>query len=92
VFVGDHHPRLVPTPVDDTTEEGFGRLLVAPRLHQDVEHDPVLVDRPPEPVLAPVDLQLHLITVPFVARSGTAPAQPIGEDLPELRHQRRMVS
>jgi hypothetical protein len=38
--------------------------------------------RPPQPVLAPVDLQLHLIGVPLVPRSGAA-AAAIGKRLPE---------
>ena len=35
-FVRDHHPWLVPTPVDDTPQEGLGRFLVASRLDEGI--------------------------------------------------------
>ncbi len=49
-------------------------LLITPRLHHDVQHNAVLIDRPPEPVAFTVDLQQHLVEVPFVARSSSSPA------------------
>ena len=57
-LIGNHHPRLVPVPVHYASKESLGGFLVAPRLDQDVEHDPVLIDRPPQPVLASVALEL----------------------------------
>jgi hypothetical protein len=68
----------------ETAQEGFRCLLVAPRLDEEVEDDPLLVHRPPEPVLLPLALQLHLVAVPRVAWSGTAPPHPVGEGLPDL--------
>jgi hypothetical protein len=38
-------------------EEAFGRSRVPPALHQDVEHDPVLIHRAPEVVQHTVDTQ-----------------------------------
>src|SRR3954462_5946025 len=51
---------------------------------QDVEHDPILVDGPPEPMLLAADHQAHLIQVPFVARTGQPAADLVGEPLAEL--------
>ena len=82
--VRNHHPRCVPAPVDHTTEKGLRGLLVASRLDEDVEYHPLLVHRSPQPVLPPVDPQLHFIDMPLVPRSGTALAHPISERLPEL--------
>jgi hypothetical protein len=73
--VGDHHPWLVAVAVDDATQEGLGRLLVAPLLHEDVQYDPFLVHCPPQPVLPTVDLQLHLVenaTCPQLVLTGDA--------------------
>jgi hypothetical protein len=82
--VRDHHPGLIPTPVEHTSQEPLGRLLVLAWLDQDVEHLPVLVDGPPQLVPVPVDLQLHLVQVPFVPQSRPASLHPVGEALPEL--------
>jgi hypothetical protein len=47
-------------------------------------HVAVLVHRAPEVVGLAVDLDEYLVEVPFVARSGPAPRQPVGECLAEL--------
>jgi hypothetical protein len=47
-------------------EQALGGLFVPPALDQDVEHDPILVDRPPEPVLLAADHQAHFVEVPYV--------------------------
>src|SRR4051794_27452897 len=73
-------------------EQALGGLLVPPALDQDVEHDPILVDRPPEPVLLAGDHQAHLIQVPFVARAGQPAPDLVGEALPELAGHWRTVS
>src|SRR3954451_22144483 len=49
-------------------EEALGGPLVPPALDEDVEHDPILIDSPPEPVLRSPDRQAHFVQVPFVAR------------------------
>ena len=58
--------------------EPLGRLCVAARLHQYVQHVAVLVDRAPQVVLLAVDLHEHFIEVPAVAGAGPAAAQPAG--------------
>ncbi len=72
-LIGDHDAWFITDAVNNLPKEAFGRLLIAPRLYQDVEHNAVLIDRPPEPVAFTVDLQQHLVEMPFVARSCSSP-------------------
>jgi hypothetical protein len=51
----------LPLPPQQLAQEALGRVLVAPALHQHVEHEAVLVDRPPQPVLLAGDGDHHLI-------------------------------
>ena len=46
--------------------QALGGPLVPPALDQNVEHDPILVDRPSEPVLLAGDPHLDLVEVPYV--------------------------
>ena len=46
-FIGDHHARLIADTVNNLAQEAFGRVLITPRLHQNVEHDAILIDRAP---------------------------------------------
>ena len=58
-------------------EEAFGRTPVPPRLHEDVDHVAVLVDGPPEILLAPVDVHEQFVQVPRVAQASlSAPQDP----------------
>jgi hypothetical protein len=57
--VGDDALRLLLQSGQQALEEALGRGR--PPLHQDVEHDPVLVYRAPEVVQHTVDPQVHLI-------------------------------
>jgi hypothetical protein len=56
-LVGDNHPRHVPQALEQLTEKPLGRHRVTTRLHQDVEHVAVLVDRAPQVMGDAVDLQ-----------------------------------
>jgi hypothetical protein len=47
-LIRDDHPWHVLAPLEELVEELIGRLLIAPPLHQDVEHHAVLIDRPPQ--------------------------------------------
>src|SRR5215212_4724644 len=50
-------------------EQAFGGPLVPPLLDENVEHDPILVDGPPEPVLRAPDHQADLArTRPAIRR------------------------
>jgi hypothetical protein len=61
-------------------------MLVAPALHQDVQHDPVLIHCPPEPVLLTRDLHSNLVEVPRVSGTGQPAADLIGDALAKLQH------
>jgi hypothetical protein len=65
-FVRDHHAWLVIAASQNLAQKAFGNCLVPPLLHQDVEHDALLVDRSPEPVPLAPNLQQYLIQVPLV--------------------------
>ena len=45
--IGDEASRLVSQPMQQALEEALGGCAVSSILHQDVEHDPVLVHRAP---------------------------------------------
>src|SRR3954469_13252552 len=66
-------------------EEAFGRRRIPPILDQDVEHHPVLVHSAPEIVQDAVDLQVHLIEGPDVARLGPSSAELPGKVSAELQ-------
>ena len=69
--------------VDDGPKNFFCGHRVSARLDQNVEHVAVLVDRAPQLPLCAVDLDEHLIQVPFVARPPTTTAQLVRVVLPE---------
>src|SRR3954471_18120640 len=60
-------------------EQAFGGPLVPPLLDEDVEHDPILVDGPPQPVLLAGDLHHDLVEVPLVSGTGQSAADLVGE-------------
>jgi hypothetical protein len=57
----------------------FGGLDVPPALHQNVEHDTVLIRSPPEMMLFAVDADENLIQVPSVSGPEPPPAEPLGK-------------
>ena len=59
--VGDEALRVVLELSEQALEEAPGRRGIPPLLHQDVEHDTVLVHRAPEIVQLAVDAQENLI-------------------------------
>ena len=71
-LIGDDNARLVADTINNLPKETLGGVLISTLLHQDVQHDPVLVDRSPQPVAFTADLQQHLIEVPFVTRPTSA--------------------
>jgi hypothetical protein len=60
-------------------EESLGRFGIAPALHEDVEHVPVLVDRAPKIMQFASNADEHLIQMPFVVRPWPAPFQFVGQ-------------
>jgi len=83
-FIGDHDARFIADVVNNLPEESFGRVLITPRLHQDVQHHALLIDRPPQPMAFAIDLQHDLVEVPLVARPRSSPTSPAGKDGTEL--------
>lgn len=65
-------------------QQPLGRLLVASALDQDVEHDAGLVHGAPQLMLNPGNFEHDFIQMPFVANSGKATTDLIGELLAEL--------
>ena len=56
-------------------QKALGRRLIAPLLDEDVQHNAVLIDGPPQPVALAVDLEQHLVQMPLVAGLRSASAQ-----------------
>src|SRR4051812_39497587 len=65
-------------------EQALGGLFVPPALDENVEHEAILVDGPPEPVLRSADHQAHFVEVPLVSRVWQLAADLVGEVLAEL--------
>src|SRR5215210_4182699 len=59
-LVRDHHTRHAGLALQQLAKQALGGLLVAPALDENVEHEAILVDGPPEPVLRSADHQAHL--------------------------------
>src|SRR5215210_1410631 len=83
-LVRDHDTRDPALLFQQLAQQALGGPLVPPLLDENVEHNPILVDRPPEPVLLAADHQAHLIEVPFIARTGQPTPDLVGEALAEL--------
>ena len=78
-LVGDQHTGRPQVLLEQFAEQALGGLLVATVLHEDVENEPLLVDRAPEPMLLAGDGDDDLIQVPLVAALGRAPTNAVGE-------------
>ncbi len=83
-LIGDDHPWLAVSRCEHASQERDGRLFVTALLNEDVEHEPVLIDGSPQPVLPSADLQPHLVDVPLVGRAGPPPTELLGVGRPEL--------
>src|SRR4028119_1369088 len=68
--------RRVREPGEEAPEKASGRGGVPAVLDQDVEHDAVLIHRPPEVVEHAVDPDVDLIEVPRFARPRAPPPEP----------------
>src|SRR6476660_2173220 len=83
-LVGHQHARHVAQALEQLAEKPCSRHRVAARLHEDVEHVAVLVDRAPQIMSGAVDLHEHLVEVPFVAGTGSPTTSLGGVVRPEL--------
>ena len=77
-FVRDQPAWLTALPFQQRAEEAGGRLPIATRLHQDVDHIAILVDRPPEIVLPALHRDEQFIQVPRVTHPPAPMPEPPG--------------
>src|SRR3954452_19143359 len=83
-LVGDHDARRPALPLQQLAQQALGGPFVPPALDQHVEHDAVLVDRAPQPVLLASNFDSNLIQMPFVSARRQPTPDPVGEVLAEL--------
>jgi hypothetical protein len=83
-LVRDDYPWDILTPLEELPKELLGRGFVTATLHQDIEHVPVLIHRPPEIVPVAVDRQEDFVQIPFVTRAGASTTQLIRIRLAKL--------
>jgi hypothetical protein len=60
-LVCDQTPWRTALPFQQLTEEAFGRAAIAPGLEEDIDHVAVLVDGPPEILLATADVHEEFV-------------------------------
>src|SRR5271166_218191 len=82
-LVGDDHPRHLQA-LQQAFEETLGGFAIAPVLHENVEHNAVLIHGAPKIMLHTPDPDKHLIEVPLVSRLWPAATQAVGEALAEF--------
>src|SRR2546427_10453371 len=80
-LVRDQTPWRTALRFQQLPEEAFGGTPVAPWLNEDVDHVAVLVDGPPEIVLATLDIHEQFVQVPGVAQASL----PVPQDTGVLR-------
>jgi hypothetical protein len=83
-LVRDQHAWHILAAFQQLSEELEGGSFASPALNQYVEHGAVVIDRSPQIIPLPVDLEKDLVAVPFVAGLCTPMTQLIGELLAEL--------
>src|SRR4051812_37224826 len=92
-LVGDHHTRHAGLALQQLPQQAFGGPLVPPLLDKNVEHRPILVNSPPEPVLLAADHQAHFVQMPLVSRTGGSRRRIwLANAWPNLRAHCRTVS
>lgn len=64
----------------ETYEKGLGSLGIAVFLEENVQHVPVFIDGPPQPVLDPTDLDAYLVQMPPRAPVGFSVAQCFSQE------------
>jgi hypothetical protein len=83
-LIRDDDPWSILAALEQLAEEFLRRLLVPPALHQDIEHAPILIDRPPEIVPLTTNGEKHFIEMPLVTRLRPTTTQLIGILLAEF--------
>ncbi len=91
--VRNETPRLVFQPLQQALEETLGSGAVPPVLDQDVQHDAMLIRRPPQIVQHASDADEHLVEVLGVSRArGRRWRSLLAKSVPNFRHQCRILS
>ena len=85
MFVGDNYARFEANVVKHLAQEALCCVLITSRLHQDVQHNAVLIDGPPQPVASPIDLLQDFVKVPLVVGPCSSPTERSGEGGTKLR-------
>jgi hypothetical protein len=83
-LIGDEPPGHVAPALEQLLEKALSHALVAPFLHEDIQRLVVLLPSSPEIMDCTVDLDLHLIQVPFVPGTRLTAAQLRGIAWAEL--------
>ena len=82
-LVGDGPSRRGALALQQPAEESNSGPAIAPWLDEDVAHITILVDRPPQVLLPPLDPDEQLIEMPRVSLTATAASQLLGVLAPE---------
>jgi hypothetical protein len=69
-LVRDQTPWHAALPFQQLPEEACGRPAIAPWLEEDVDHVAVLIDGPPQILLAPLDVHEEFVQMPGVAQAS----------------------
>jgi hypothetical protein len=83
-FVGDDHAWYIGQAFQKFAEELLRGPLISAALDQDIQHVPVLIDRPSENLTLTFDRQQHLVHVPLIAWARAAATQLVGIRLANL--------
>lgn len=71
--IGDEASRFVSLPLQQTLEETLGSRAISSLLHQNVEHDAMLIHGAPQIMQNTADADEHLSQVPRVAGPRPTP-------------------
>ena len=84
-FVGDHHTGCLTPSFQKFSHQTLCGLGIAAALHQHIENEALLIDRPPQPLLLAANGDDDFIEIPFVAKlSGLTAPDFIGKVAPEF--------
>jgi hypothetical protein len=83
-LVGHDHSGNICQSLEQLAEKPLRGVLVAPPLHQDIQHVTVLVHGPPQIVLFAVNGQKNFIQAPFAPWLGTLASELVGVLLTRL--------
>jgi len=71
-------------PLHQLDEQASGRPNIPLALQEFLQHDAMLIDRPPQPEFSTGDLHLHFVQMPDIAGSRLSAAQATGDPCGEF--------